>query len=1413
MTADKGKGGTKALGLPLYVSHEAARLPPGALLQSSVNLCAAGGGAAAASGLQALLAAKPELRPTGTVGGGATLTVAVLNRLALDAAAGGKEEIDVAGGSSPYSTEGGARRGSRVFAAPDFSATPLIAVDPLRRDLPVGVTLRRRGLARLSLAERLAAVSGPRRGPPALGLRVSSSTGAPAAPAIHKRRALQISRWEELSGNVPRWALSCTNDHRLKHVPLFTALLGLGPGQAGWVPEEGVGKGATEDYALAGKAGKAAAKAAKKAAKKSKKAKAKVAKAKAKAKVKNPGAVAEDEEDEEEEEDDDGEGGGNADDADDAALAATGMRRRPSAVALLAAKEGAKGRHGKGERAEAATAAATKRASRELRARVESMHCTGDGQVRAVLAPGARGSDLDLLLALSAGERAALDLARAQAGEYASVGWETACGVTDAPPLILSPVGVPPLPPAWVSCTPVNRATRKGTAGARAARIAALKSTSLAGAKGGSGDPNGARPLSADALRLVRAMTGSTAGPTPAGAATAGAVGDGGDGSSSSLSSRWPLGGKTLVVADGGQFEEGEDGLPGTLLAWSTVAALRKGGDDASSSPSGARVPALARMAAALASWGGQRPASVNMDGTGGGATPRSEGGDAVQEGTPAPTSRAARIAALRLAALTPLSSRGGAGGYNLWAVSTAKDQPAVHGSLYGLPGGSINGWEDVRETRDLPRAFTLDGASHAALFGEDAPTSLLPALALDPHGDPDSCSNDPYERALSFFTLHTVASGTLLARPSLPFGFPPASSSLATAALLGSPRSLFIVLHGRVRYHTAPPPVGGRPVFSARRAWRALRGFIRVQAAFRFSGLEKLMEGAPDSPVPPPSLGVEQGPPSMKAGEEGMGGLQAGPSVGEGTGGAWVEVSTVAGPIVVGAAAAVNGAPSPSSISTAGPCTLLELRPAVLTRLAAAFPSVAAGLGLLASLGLHDPAALVGAVPCLVPVFADAGPACPAGGDRWLLLASLAALFRPVVLSVGETLWVEGDYGDAAYVVVSGTLALSARGAKGNHLLLATYSRGGCVGDPSLVTPGPRATRAIALCSTTVLRLTAASLRTALLPRPRVWRAVRNAVAWRDPLQLMRLPLLCHLAGGGDDEAAARLTPLAELFRPVVLESGPQRRAVPGAFALFEPPKGAGGDAWDVCAETLPVLTSSPLPVRASRLCSPDARSLLLVLHGRVEARSGEGGTTGAQTFGPADWIGASTLFTPRHAAEVATVSALPSGGAGLGDSGSSESPRSTSPTPRGLYPTTCAVLLGLPRHSLDAFITTLPGAGAALTTWKSSGGKVSTRPIALSPEEQPEGYGDGAEGEWASRKSKAKGLSSLFGQRGKKPLSGGPAVPPAVTIAPARSTARTKSFVARDNPLQSQAARPGVAPRPVKSKAGAGIALRSIE
>ena len=97
-------------------------------------------------------------------------------------------------------------------------------------------------------------------------------------------------------------------------------------------------------------------------------------------------------------------------------------------------------------------------------------------------------------------------------------------------------------------------------------------------------------------------------------------------------------------------------------------------------------------------------------------------------------------------------------------------------------------------------------------------------------------------------------------------------------------------------------------------------------------------------------------------------------------------------------------------------------------------------------------------------------------------------------------------------------------------------FGPGDCIGESSLVVPCTRVCTAVALEPTILLRLTHASLCESLSNRPKVWRELRNAVIWREPSELTRLPVLRALVGTHSEVrqcAAARLNSLRLVLTP----------------------------------------------------------------------------------------------------------------------------------------------------------------------------------------------------------------------------------------------------------------------------------------
>lgn len=82
----------------------------------------------------------------------------------------------------------------------------------------------------------------------------------------------------------------------------------------------------------------------------------------------------------------------------------------------------------------------------------------------------------------------------------------------------------------------------------------------------------------------------------------------------------------------------------------------------------------------------------------------------------------------------------------------------------------------------------------------------------------------------------------------------------------------------------------------------------------------------------------------------------------------------------------------------------------------------------------------------------------------------------------------------------------------------MTCVGRGACVGESALVVPATRTSTVVALEPTVLLRLTHASLSAALSTRSRIWRDIRSAVVWREPFQLIRVPVLRALVGSDAD-------------------------------------------------------------------------------------------------------------------------------------------------------------------------------------------------------------------------------------------------------------------------------------------------------
>lgn len=277
--------------------------------------------------------------------------------------------------------------------------------------------------------------------------------------------------------------------------------------------------------------------------------------------------------------------------------------------------------------------------------------------------------------------------------------------------------------------------------------------------------------------------------------------------------------------------------------------------------------------------------------------------------------------------------------------------------------------------------------------------------------------------------------------------------------------------------------------------------------------------------------------------GEEGDGPVVSGSGPGQET--EWTELGATAAPTFFGISQLLRGAPPSSAVVAVTGVTLLVLSRPSLPVLRRISPRAPASLPYLEALSRPD--RLVSCVPSLLAGVIDTSTQRVDGPSRaWQLAASLGALFRPVALPPGRTLYTKGDIGDSAYVILAGRVAISAAmpSAPGRWVLLDVLGPGRCLGESGLVVPAARSTRAVALSPCLLARVTHNSVRRALAHRPAVWRAVRSAVAWREPSQLIRVPLLLHLAGGeGHDN---RIAPLCDCWTSVTLAHAHTRPLAP---------------------------------------------------------------------------------------------------------------------------------------------------------------------------------------------------------------------------------------------------------------------------
>ena len=102
------------------------------------------------------------------------------------------------------------------------------------------------------------------------------------------------------------------------------------------------------------------------------------------------------------------------------------------------------------------------------------------------------------------------------------------------------------------------------------------------------------------------------------------------------------------------------------------------------------------------------------------------------------------------------------------------------------------------------------------------------------------------------------------------------------------------------------------------------------------------------------------------------------------------------------------------------------------------------------------------------------------------------------VKLSRGEHLFMEGDDGDALYVVIDGKMKLTRAAADGRENLLSVIGPGEMFGELSLFDPRPRTSSASAVTDATLAALPHDALRGWLLERPDVSMHMLQALARR---------------------------------------------------------------------------------------------------------------------------------------------------------------------------------------------------------------------------------------------------------------------------------------------------------------------------
>lgn len=97
-------------------------------------------------------------------------------------------------------------------------------------------------------------------------------------------------------------------------------------------------------------------------------------------------------------------------------------------------------------------------------------------------------------------------------------------------------------------------------------------------------------------------------------------------------------------------------------------------------------------------------------------------------------------------------------------------------------------------------------------------------------------------------------------------------------------------------------------------------------------------------------------------------------------------------------------------------------------------------------------------------------------------MIEEMASLVQEVSFQAAEAIFAQGDYGDAMYVIVEGSVQIHSGGR-----ILSTMEKDGVFGEMAILDPEPRSAAATALTSTKLLRLSRASLTQLIATQPAV--------------------------------------------------------------------------------------------------------------------------------------------------------------------------------------------------------------------------------------------------------------------------------------------------------------------------------------